>query len=50
MIRNWTCLLAGHKYVFLHRTKDWLEGGTYFWKCSRCGKNKTSQPYMGGMI
>ena len=44
------CVLVywGHKLEYTGRTADWLKGGTYYYKCKRCGTIKTATPYLGG--
>lgn len=42
------CLIAGHNWVFVGRTKDWLQGGTYSYLCAHCNKTRQTRPYQGG--
>ena len=46
--RKLKCLLSGHDWKFISRSKDWLAGGEYTYQCTRCDKFLLSRPYQGG--
>lgn len=43
-------IFFGHKFEFVGRDGDWLTGGTYHYKCSRCGLRHMTRPYQGGFL